>query len=168
MLTGFLTFLDVIVIGLCCISLLLTFGSLRRALKLARVGKFAMQQRTFSRNSAKTGLGIHFLPHFCTVQLFIIFPILFHIPPFFLFFFNCYTLSLSLPSFCLLSLSLLTLPPLFCLVAGNGKFLQKWAQASPQLVGPPPPLLSVAPLQCYQWPGDNSWNLAQDSTQLQC
>ena len=69
MLTGFLTFLDVIVIGLCCISLLLTFGSLRRALKLARVGKFAMQQRTFSRNWAKTGLGIHFLPHFCTVQL---------------------------------------------------------------------------------------------------
>ena len=50
MLSGFLTFLDVIVIGLCCISLFLTFNSLRRALKLARVGKFANAVEIFLRN----------------------------------------------------------------------------------------------------------------------
>ena len=98
MLSGFLTFLDVIVIGLCCISLFLTFNSLRRALKLARVGKFANAAEIFLRNWAKTSLGIYFLPHFSTSFLFFLsflFPHLFH----------CYT---YLP----LSLSFLTLPPL--------------------------------------------------------
>lgn len=156
MLSGFLTFLDVIVMGLCCISLLLTFNSLRRALKLARVGKFAMQQKL--RNWARPVLVFTFFLtsllsnyHFF-LPIFILHPSFHFIIPIFL--------------FCLLSLSFLTLPPLSCLVTGNGEFLQKWAKASPKLVGPPPPLLLLAPLQCHQWPGDNCWNLAQDSTQF--
>ena len=34
---GALTVLDVIMIGMCCLSIFLTFGSLRRAAKLAKV-----------------------------------------------------------------------------------------------------------------------------------
>ena len=50
------------------------------------------------------------------------FIVLFYIQTSFPFSFHCYTSSLSLPSFCLLSLSLLTLPPLSTLSQAMGSF----------------------------------------------